>query len=84
VQLFFQTEPLFIEILENMKQIVTNNFSRSDGRRSKKPKTKQKFPCPKCDKVWNWPWELRRHLVMHFKEVTSDRSTKNSTNLFLL
>ena len=36
---------------------------------TKKAKSKQQFPCPKCDKVWNWPWELRRHLVMHFKEV---------------
>ena len=35
----------------------------------KRPKTKNQFPCPKCNKVWNWPWELRRHLVMHFKEV---------------
>ena len=43
----------------------------------KKPKTKakskQQFPCPKCDKIWNWPWELRRHLIMHFKEVREDR-----------
>ena len=35
----------------------------------KKSKAKNQFPCPKCNKVWNWPWELRRHLVMHFKEV---------------
>ena len=35
----------------------------------KKAKAKNQFPCPKCNKVWNWPWELRRHLVMHFKEV---------------
>ena len=44
---------------------------------SKKPKSKNKFPCPKCNKVWNWPWELRRHLVMHFKEV----STQNFGNI---
>ena len=41
----------------------------SPNKKSKKAKSKQQFPCPKCDKVWNWPWELRRHLVMHFKEV---------------
>ena len=35
-----------------------------------KARSKQSFPCPKCDKVWNWPWELRRHLLMHFKEVS--------------
>ena len=35
----------------------------------KKARAKNQFPCPKCNKVWNWPWELRRHLVMHFKEV---------------
>jgi len=39
----------------------------SDGS-LKKSKAKNQFPCPKCNKVWNWPWELRRHLVMHFKE----------------
>ena len=36
--------------------------------KKKKPQPKQQFPCPKCPKVWNWPWELRRHLIMHFKE----------------
>ena len=41
----------------------------SPQKRHKKAKSKQQFPCPKCEKVWNWPWELRRHLVMHFKEV---------------
>ncbi len=40
---------------------------RIDG--LKKQRIKNQFPCPKCSKVWNWPWELRRHLVMHFKEV---------------
>jgi len=34
---------------------------------AKKYPSKQKFPCPKCDKVWSWPWELRRHLMIHFK-----------------
>ena len=38
------------------------------GDRPKKAKPKHQFPCPKCNKIWNWPWELRRHLVMHFKE----------------
>ena len=23
--------------------------------------------CPKCPKSWNWPWQLRRHLLIHFK-----------------
>ena len=23
--------------------------------------------CPKCPKAWKWPWELRRHLLTHFK-----------------
>ena len=41
---------------------------KSEGS-GKKSKAKNQFPCPKCNKVWNWPWELRRHLVMHFKEV---------------
>ena len=34
---------------------------------AKKYPSKQAFPCPKCPKVWNWPWELRRHLMIHFK-----------------
>ena len=48
---------------------LSNNASPQ--KKSKKAKSKQQFPCPKCEKVWNWPWELRRHLVMHFKEVRS-------------
>ena len=51
------------------KPSITNNTSTSPPKKSKKAKSKQQFPCPKCDKVWNWPWELRRHLIMHFKEV---------------
>ena len=50
-------------------KILSNNASPQ--KKSKKAKSKQQFPCPKCEKVWNWPWELRRHLVMHFKEVSS-------------
>lgn len=52
---------------EESKLSTSNNSS--PHKKSKKAKSKQQFPCPKCDKVWNWPWELRRHLVMHFKEV---------------
>ena len=51
------------------KASTTNNTVASSPKKSKKAKSKQQFPCPKCDKVWNWPWELRRHLIMHFKEV---------------
>ena len=51
-------------------KVNTNNVSPQ--KKSKKAKSKQQFPCPKCEKVWNWPWELRRHLVMHFKEVNND------------
>merc|ERR1712012_246631 len=50
------------------KVVATNNATTSPPKKSKKAKSKQQFPCPKCDKVWNWPWELRRHLIMHFKE----------------
>ena len=52
------------------KASITNNAASSPPKKSKKAKSKQQFPCPKCDKVWNWPWELRRHLIMHFKEVS--------------
>ncbi len=41
--------------------------STTDSGKKKKPK--QKFQCPKCDKIWNWPWELRRHVMTHYKEV---------------
>lgn len=36
----------------------------------KKTQSKHRFPCPKCDKVWSWPWELRRHVLTHYKEVS--------------
>ena len=43
---------------------------------AKKYPSKQKFPCPKCPKIWNWPWELRRHLMIHFKpqKLNNDNS----------
>ena len=44
---------------------------------AKKYPSKQKFPCPKCPKIWNWPWELRRHLMIHFKP-----QKLNTTNSF--
>ncbi|CAB4054760.1 KRAB [Lepeophtheirus salmonis] len=34
-------------------------------------KPKHKYPCPKCNKEWNWPWELRRHIVTHYREKKS-------------
>ncbi|XP_023321492.1 protein bfr2 [Eurytemora carolleeae] len=42
---------------------------------AKKYPSKNKFPCPKCPKIWNWPWELRRHLVIHFKPQKLDANT---------
>ena len=38
-------------------------------KKKRQPISKQKFKCPKCDKIWNWPWELRRHVLTHYKEV---------------
>ena len=52
---------------EESKINASNNASPQ--KKSKNAKSKTQFPCPKCEKVWNWPWELRRHLVMHFKEA---------------
>ena len=41
--------------------------------RPKKPKPKHSvkgtFSCPMCPKVWGWPWELRRHVITHYKQV---------------
>ncbi len=42
--------------------------SGSYSSKSSKAKSKTKFQCPKCDKIWNWPWELRRHVLTHLKE----------------
>lgn len=41
----------------------------------KKPESKQKYECPKCSKVWNWPWELRRHVLTHYKEKERQQTT---------
>lgn len=47
-----------------------------DGRlKKKKPTSKQKYECPKCSKVWNWPWELRRHVLTHYKEKEREATT---------
>ena len=56
----------------NKYSVSSDDSKASPQKKHKKAKSKQQFPCPKCDKVWNWPWELRRHLVMHFKEVIND------------
>ena len=39
--------------------------------RDEKPvyKPKNRYPCPKCPRVWNFPWELRRHVLTHYKQV---------------
>lgn len=65
-------------------EVTNGQIDISPGKRSldgsaKKSKVKNQFPCPKCNKIWNWPWELRRHLVMHFKEV---RKQKHFFNCF--
>merc|ERR1712066_692517 len=38
--------------------------------RKPKPKhsVKGTFSCPMCPKVWGWPWELRRHVITHYKQ----------------
>ena len=51
-------------------QTFLNNFKEEKKPSSdEKKKVKQKYQCPKCPKIWNWPWELRRHVLTHYKEV---------------
>ncbi len=57
------------EILSSSLDDYKVKDSAEDGVK-KKAKSKTKFQCPKCDKVWNWPWELRRHVLTHYKEVS--------------
>ena len=56
----------FSEVVNGQIGVVNKQEGLSPNKKSSK--AKNQFPCPKCNKVWNWPWELRRHLVMHFKE----------------
>ncbi len=57
----------------HVSEVTNGQVDESPIKREKKtPKKRNQFPCPKCNKVWNWPWELRRHLVMHFKEASLD------------
>ena len=60
----------FSEVVNGQIGVVNKQEGFSPNKKSSK--AKNQFPCPKCNKVWNWPWELRRHLVMHFKEVCFD------------
>ena len=60
----------FSEVVNGQIGVVNKQEGFSPNKKSSK--AKNQFPCPKCNKVWNWPWELRRHLVMHFKEVCID------------
>ena len=27
------------------------------------------YSCPMCPKKWAYPWELRRHVISHYKQV---------------
>ena len=70
------------EVQRYLATLEMNNGGNSpiiiDGmlKKKKKPKSKQKYECPKCSKVWNWPWELRRHVLTHYKEVRLDQKKK--------
>ena len=47
---------------------------RSKGKAKKKEK--KEYPCPKCDRIWNFPWELKRHLPTHDREQERQRASK--------
>ena len=49
----------------------------------KKPKhsVKGTLTCPMCPKVWGWPWELRRHVITHYKEVSQEEIQGYSSGL---
>ena len=40
-------------------------------------KTSQTFPCDNCEKVWNWRWELKRHLRSHSRPPTKQEIERN-------
>ena len=44
----------------------------AENPKRKKPKhsVKGTLTCPMCPKVWGWPWELRRHVITHYKQVS--------------
>ncbi len=54
--------------LDDYKLKVKDDLDES--RSGAKTKSKTRFQCPKCEKIWNWPWELRRHVLTHYKEVS--------------
>ena len=37
----------------------------------------QTFPCDNCEKVWNWRWELKRHMRTHFRPPTKHETERN-------
>ena len=41
-------------------------------------KTSQTFPCDNCEKVWNWRWELKRHLRSHSGPQTKQEKERKS------
>ena len=32
-------------------------------------KKARNYSCPMCPKKWHFPWELRRHVISHYKQV---------------
>lgn len=58
------------ETNEDIQKFLENYKREAAEKKKKKQPSKQKFQCPKCDKIWNWPWELRRHVLTHYKEVS--------------
>ncbi len=56
---------------EEFASSPTRDVKIKQEQEKKKRKPRQKFQCPKCEKIWNWPWELRRHVLTHYKEVSA-------------
>ena len=61
---------------DNFKETVSEKTMPKVERKNML-KSSRMFPCDNCEKVWNWRWELKRHLRVHSRPPTKQEIERN-------
>ena len=63
--------------IQNFRETLSEKTQPEVEKKKKMLKTSRKFPCNNCEKVWNWRWELKRHLRSHSRPPTKQEIERN-------
>ena len=62
---------------DNFRETISEKTKPKVEKKKNMLKRSPTFPCDNCEKVWNWRWELKRHIRSHSRPPTKQEIERN-------